>query len=237
MMIWKSSEVLLDGENTKSFKVKPKTRIEIPTAERDVRFVEIKGRDQSLTKKYGYRDITIPIDFYIFGNEHFKTIYRIAKMKFISAEKLILLDDENIFYKIKSLEFSNAINPINELGEFTVYFTLDPFQYEINNEPIVITQGTTIKNDGHKSLPIITATVAGTGKIYIGDQEVTIKDVNGTITIDSEMQNAYRKSSTITENMNKHMIGEFPVLNSGANSISFDGAISKLEIICNKRWR
>lgn len=226
----KLNDVLSDDKG-----IYPKGRYEVPTPEEDIVYIDVRGRDGELTKKYGYKNIPLPVTFYIHADS-FKTAFRKAKSFLLSAKTLVFDDDNEVFYKVKSVRIDPAENIMKTFGEFTVHFTLDPFMYEISNDPITITKATTIENDGHTAQPIITAQVAGTGKIYIGEQEVTVKDVNGTITIDSEMQNAYRKTSVITENMNSHMIGQFPVLEHGNNVISFDGDVESLEIICNRRW-
>ncbi len=234
-MIWKSSDVLIDGVNTRDYNVKPRTRIEIPTPDQDIEFIQIKGRHGALTKKYGYIDILLPVDFYIFGNEPFKKIYRKAKQKMMNAKTLMLKDDDTVFYKIKSVSFSNALNPNIEAGEFTVNFTLSPFQYEIADSTRTITARTTLTNPGYRSQPIITAEVAGTGRIYINDQEIVIQNVNGPIIIDSELMNAYGNNNGIITNLNNHMIGDFPIFEHGDNVVEFDGDISSLEI--DPRWR
>ncbi|MCF3941564.1 phage tail protein [Oceanobacillus alkalisoli] len=235
VIIWKSSDVLLDGVNTKEFNVKPKSRIEIPTPEQDTEHVEIRGRNGSLTKKYGYKDTILPVEFYIFQGGSFKDVFREAKLKMINSKTFLLTDDKNIYYKVKSVSIDNAINPQDNLGEFTVIFRLDPFQYKVADSTRTITSRTTLNNPGYESQPIITATVAGTGKIYINDQVITIQNINGTIIIDSELMNAYRNSSGIITNLNNHMIGDFPILEHGNNVINFDGDISRL--IIDPRWR
>lgn len=229
----------LDGIDIREHKIYQRERVVVPTAEKNVEHPPIKGRDESLTKKYGYKDIPFSMDFFYFEKgESFKKDFRKFKAKFLDAKTLIVNGDEEAFYKIKSMKIENAINDRDDIGEFTINFILDPFMYELDNEPITVTSRTLIKNDGHKALPIITAQVSGTGRIFINDQEITIQNVNGTITIDSEMKNAYRKSPTglIAENMNKHMIGHFPVLQHGENVVEFDGDIERLEIIPNRRW-
>lgn len=230
----RASKLKIDNIYTDEYGIKPKGRILVPTAEQDVEYVNIKGRHGSLSKKYGYKDIPLPIHFTM-HDENFKPIFRKAKPFLLSAKTLVFDDDNAVFYKVKSVRIDPAENVMKTFGEFTVYFVLDPFQYEIENDPITITKETTIENDGHTAQPIITVQVAGTGKIYIGEQEVAIKDVNGTITIDSEMQNAYRGGYP-PQNMNNRMVGQFPVLEHGSNIISFDGDITELEIICNRRW-
>lgn len=235
-----ASKVLLDDVDTVDFGVAPEGRVAVPTAERDVVPIPIKGRDGSLTKKYGYKDIIFPIRFSILSFDvPFKPLFRRVKPLFLDSNTLAMDDDLEVYYKIKSAHIEEADNTIKTLGKFTVNFRIDPFMYELENEPITITSRTTIENDGHEALPIITATCNGTGKIYVNEQEVIIQNVNGKITIDSEMKNAYRKSPTglIAENMNKHMIGHFPVLQHGENVVEFSGNIDRLEIIPNRRWR
>ena len=229
-----ASRVRINGLYTDEYGIRPKERIEVPTAERDVEHIEIRGRHGSLTKVYGYKDIQLLVRFYMIDKDNFKPIFRKAKMNLLNAKKLIFDDDNEIFYKVKSVRIDAAENIIKTFGEFDVEFILAPFQFE-ESEPITITQETTLTNEGYESEPYIKAHATGTGKLYINGQIVTIKDINGFIEIDSELMNAYRKADGYITNLNNHMIGDFPVLSHGKNVIKFDGDITKLEI--NPRWR
>ena len=208
----------------------------VPTPEQDIEYVEIRGRHGSLTKKYGFKDIPYQLEFFFFDDLPFKQAFRQAKTMLFSAKTMIITDDPTVYYKIKSLSIETAENDIINYGRFIVNITLDPFQYEVNNPTEIITSRTTINNPGYEAEPVMTAHCNGTGNIYINDQEITIQNINGTITIDSEMQNAYRVSGGYVTNLNKHMIGKFPILEHGSNVISFDGDISKIELIKNWRW-
>jgi predicted phage tail component-like protein len=229
----RASKLKINGVYTDEYKVKPKNRIEIPTPEQDVEYKEIRGRNGTLTRKYGFKNIPLPVHFTI-HQESFKKTFRKAKMYLFNAKTLSFDDDDEVHYKVKSVQIDTAENIVEKFGEFTVNFILDPFQYETN--PIqTITSSTTLNNQGYESEPYIKCFVSGTGKIYIGEQVITIKGVNGTIEIDSAMMNAYRNESGLITNLNNKMIGDFPVLVEGNNRISFDGDITKLEI--NPRWR
>lgn len=229
----RASKLKINGVYTDEYKVKPKNRIEIPTPEQDVVHKEIRGRHGSLTRKYGFKDILLPVHFTI-HQESFKKTFRKAKVHLFNAKTLVFDDDNEVHYKVKSVQIETAENLVERFGEFTVIFTLDPFQYETN--PIqTITSPTTLNNQGYESAPYIKCFVSGTGKIYIGEQTLTINGVNGTIEIDSAMMNAYRNENGLITNLNDKMIGDFPVLVEGNNRISFDGDITKLEI--NPRWR
>ena len=230
-----ASKIKINGIYTDEHGIYPKGRYEVPTAEEDVERINIRGRDGSLTKKYGYLDIPLSVTFYIHA-ESFKTAFRKAKMFLLSAKTIQVDDDDEVYYKVKSVTIHPAENVMKTFGEFVVDFVLDPFMYEVNNPVQTITSQTTIHNPGYEALPVITAHMSGTGNIYVNEQKVTIQNVNGTITIDSEMQNAYRIEGGYIVNLNKHMIGKFPVLEHGSNVISFDGDISKIELIKNWRW-
>lgn len=208
---------------------------EVPTPEQDIEYVNIRGRHGNLTKKYAFKDIPYSLEFFFFDDAPFKTAFRQVKLILFQARKMLITDDETVFYKVKSVNIMNAENEVAKFGRFIVNFTLDPFQYEVQDSTQTITSRTTLTNPGHESQPIITATVAGTGRIYINDQEIVIQDINGTIIIDSELMNAYRNNNGIITNLNKHMIGDFPIFKNGNNVIDFDGDITKLEV--NPRWR
>lgn len=230
----RASKLKINDVYTDDYGVKPKGRIDIPTPERDIQHVEIKGRHGSFTKKYGYKDIVLPVNFTMHG-DNFKKIFRKAKMNLLNAETLKFDDDDEVYYKVKSAHIETAENLIQKFGEFTVSFRLDPFQYEISDSTQVIDNRKTLVNFGYESQPIIIAQVSGTGRIYINDQEIVIQNINGSIIIDSELMNAYRNNNGIITNLNNHMVGDFPVLEHGNNVIDFDGDITSLEI--NPRWR
>ena len=229
-----SIATFLDNVDTREFDIYQRERVVIPTPEEDNEHIEIKGRHGSLTKKNGFKDIELPIDFYFYEKASFKVAFRHAKVKFFNAKTLMLNDDDSVFYKIKSVVIDNALNDVLEVGEFTVEFTLAPFQYETNPTQ-TITGRTPLTNQGYESEPLITVHCSGTGKLYVNGVPITIQNINGTIIIDSELMNAYRNNSGIITNLNNHMIGDFPVFRHGSNVIDFDGAITKLEV--NPRWR
>lgn len=227
--------IILDGININNHNMYlVEDRPPVPTAQQDTEQFVIRGRNGSLTKKYAYLDILYPLNLAIYDNVSFKPAFRKGKQVLFSAKKLAFEDEPEIFYKIKSVQIDIAENDVAEFGQFIANFVLAPFAY-VQTDLITITQQTTLFNSGYESEPYIKAYVAGTGKIYIGNQIITITGVNGTIEIDSEMMNAYRNENGLITNLNNKMIGDFPILKSGNNVIKFDGDITKLEI--NPRWR
>lgn len=226
--------VNLDGVNVSKYKLSVTDRPPVPTPEQDVEHKEIRGRHGSLTKKYAFKDIEYKLTFNFLEDSAFKQAFRVAKLAFFNAKKLSFDDDPGIYYKIKSLVIDDADNDVEEYGQFEVTFTLDPFAYQETSTQ-TITAATTLNNPGYESEPYIKAYVAGNGNIYVGVQKIAITNINGTIEIDTALMNAYRVENGLITNLNSHMVGNFPVLPHGQTKISFDGAISKLEI--DPRWR
>ncbi len=225
----------LDDTNIKDLNLSLSERPAIPTPEQDVETVNIRGRNGSLTKKYAFNDIEYKLTF-DFLEDNFKQAFRQAKQVIFDSTKLSFDDDPGIYYKIKNVVIDDAENDVIEYGQFTVTFTLDPFGYE-ETDMITVTQQTTLNNPGYESEPYIKVYANGTGKIYLADQSIIIKDINGFIEIDSEMMNAYSTENGVITNLNDHMVGDFLLIPNGQSTVSFDGDITKLEIDPRWRWR
>ena len=78
-----------------------------------------------------------------------------------------------------------------------------------------------------------TITVYGSGEItlMVGTQIVELTDIEDSITLNTSLMEAYKGDLS----MNGCMSGEFPVLNPGANAISWSGNVTKVEVQPN--WR
>ena len=76
-------------------------------------------------------------------------------------------------------------------------------------------------------------TVNGTGEmsLMVGTQIVELSDIASSITIDSELQEAYYDSTS----MNECMSGEFPRLQPGMNAISWSGDVTS--VVIQPNWR
>ena len=65
----------------------------------------------------------------------------------------------------------------------------------------------------------------------VGTVIVELEGISGSITLDSELQEAYSG----TTGMNGAMSGEFPTLKPGMNAISWTGNVTRVEVKPN--WR
>lgn len=138
-------------------------------------------------------------------------------------------------YYSESVSFENLFN---EAGKATLNFICKPQRYLKSGEtPVTFTEEGTIQNGTRfSSSPVLKVTTDNTqGSVSIGNHTIAIKAGAGTdqITIDCELQDAW---SGIT-NKNSFIIltdGEFPVIDPGTQTVTFDGGVQSVEVI--PRW-
>lgn len=129
------------------------------------------------------------------------------------------------------IEFSHIIKT---LKRFAVEFEVQPFSYDIFSPTFAKTKLFKIFNMGTvESEAIITIFGSGNITLSVNGENVYLTGIIDKITLDSEMQNAYRGTTSMNNRM--RMQGEFPVLNVGQNDITWAGNVTKLEIHPN--WR
>lgn len=86
---------------------------------------------------------------------------------------------------------------------------------------------------GFPSLPIVKVYGDGAGNVQINEYTVGISNIRGSVTIDSEVQDAYSGGENL-ENRNPDIrLGShgFPKLKPGLNEITFSGGITYLEVV------
>ncbi|MGR5990702.1 phage tail protein [Bacillus paranthracis] len=223
-------DIGIDNELASSYGLGLVGRPVIPTAKQKVEHIEIPGRHGSLTKKGAYENVPFKVKFNMLERENIKPFIRRAKPWLLQGKTLFFTDDD-VHRKIKHVEMGDITTEIEEHGEFEVDFTLDPFEYteDVN---LKLTSPGEIYNPGTiESDPKFWIVGNGTFRITINDVSFQIKDVNGSVVIDSEVLEAY----TDTISMNNKMVGQFPIFNVGENTIEWSGAIQFMEI--RPRWR
>ena len=99
--------------------------------------------------------------------------------------------------------------------------------------PISITaQGQALPNQWQPALPLIQLTGTGSGELSVGSSTISITGMDGSLTIDSETQNAYE--GTKNKNGIITVSGGFPVLATGDTPIIWSGGITAIKI--TPRW-
>ena len=116
--------------------------------------------------------------------------------------------------------------------KFIVMFDCQPLPLMLDSPVITLTVPGNITNAGtHSSKPVIKIYGTGTVDLSINGNVIHLTNVVGYVTIDSGLMDSYK--DTLLKN--NDMIGEFPELIVGENTISWTGAVTKVEITPN--WR
>ena len=193
---------------------------------------------------------TLPGENTIFSNSgdvsvkvepSFSTIINQVAEWLHSASGYARLEDtyEPDYYRMAYYSESISVeNLFNEAGKATLNFICKPQRYLKSGEtPVTFTGEGTIQNGTRfSSSPVLKVTTDNTqGSVAIGNHSITIKAGAGTdpITIDCELQDAWSGTS----NKNSYIVltdSEFPVIDPGTQTVTFDGGVQSVEVI--PRW-
>ena len=96
----------------------------------------------------------------------------------------------------------------------------------------MVESGAFVTNPGTvASEPVVTVYGSGTITLMIGMTLVELENIDGSITLDTPLQEAYKGLDSLNSAMN----GDFPLLQAGTNAVSWTGNVSRVEIRPN--WR
>ena len=206
----------------------------IPKPERNIQYIEVPGRSGSLKiDDATYKDIVVPITCG-FKDENVADKADLVKSWLDSGEgQLILSNQPDKYYLAHVSDPFDITQEFRVLGKFLVSFRCKPFKYALNNDAIILTIPGTISNPGTaEAKPIIKITGIGNITLTVNNADIQLTGVNGEITIDSVLKDAYKDTFL----QNSKMLGNFPVLAPGNNAISWIGAVSSVQITPNWRW-
>lgn len=207
---------------------------------RDVSFLSVPGRNGDLivdNNRWNNVDVTysfaIPTGF----ARHFDAFKADLLMK-TGYQKLT----DSIYPDLYRMAIvKESIKPetarYNRTGKFDVTFHCKPQRYLKSGEYTkTLTEPTTLYGEGFMGKPLITVYGSGAAKLIIGDTVVAIRDMDDQLTLDCDLQTAYRQiGDGAPENMNGSIFApQFPELGKGENNISWTGGITQVEII--PRW-
>jgi len=190
----------------------------------------IQGRDGVLTELDGYDADTKQIECDYTGD----------KTKALRIARWLKGEGEVIFSNMPDRYYKARINnmiPISQIIEnqkytFPVEFRCQPFGYLLDGkEERIISSGAILNHNKAdiESLPTITLNGTGSCSFTINSRTFNISEIGGSITINSLMKLVYNDKGD-------KMVGKFPYLDIGENTITFSGSnITSCILIPN--WR
>ena len=209
---------------------------EIILPEERVTFTDIPGLSGSLAQTEGvdvYKDITLAVKCYC-PNPTPAAVMAIAAY-FKGSGRLELPSRLDGYYEarvVNQIAFAKILRG-NAPRTFTVNFRCKPFLHLYDGEiEQTVNSGDFLHNPtGIQSKPLITITGSGDITLFVGMQIIQLNGIEGGITLDSELQEAYWNGVL----KNNDMTGEFPVLDKGNTAISWTGDIVT-EVSVIPRW-
>jgi phage-related protein len=221
-----------------------------PTIESPLRKVEMKSiyavNGDIPFDEGAYRNTDLYLDFIINGNSLIsdrQKLYNLLDSKGLYKDFIPYFDPDKIYKVMLSdkLTFENKYF-YGEKQTMSAKFTVKPYKYLVANSPVIINgaSGSIVNPTGYLSQPIMEVKTNGDITLTINGKPFVIKDIVGTITIDSERYSAYRYdvSGNLT-NWNDHIFTrEFPTFKPGNNVITASGLYAaQMQLIIQPRWR
>lgn len=234
----------LGGEFSEDYGIIMTAPPDLVTAERDVERFSVSGRNGDLVVDKGrYKNVTISYKCAVVpsdGEDYREMAIHVAELLRPACEYQRL---ENTYdpwhFRMARVSSQVSIESIVEqAGKFTVNFDCKPQRFLVSGESKVTYEsaGTIVNPTSETAIPLITVYGTEAGEVSVAGVTVQIKEIQDQITLDCDIQDAYRQvADSGPENCNgKIYAPEFPVLQPGVNGISFTGGITKVEII--PRW-
>lgn len=201
-----------------------------------VKQIKIPGRNGVLHDDEGtYENYTYDIECAIVNSRRNASYGNIINWLDGSGELIVSAEPDKVYRAAIINQFS--ISGVTKgFSNFLVQFDVYPLKYSINSFDdflTLTTSPTTIYNKGtYYSEPIITVYGTGAATLIINGINYTLSDIDGYVTINSEIQEVYKDS---TNKNNTFIADDFPRFEVGKNEISFTGSVTKIEI--NPQWR
>ena len=200
-----------------------------------VTFTDVPGRSGSLTTLEGedvYEDMVLTAQCFIQSSARVPEIAGWLR----GSGTVTFANRPGGFYHarvVNQIPFEKILRG-NPHRSFAVNFRCKPFWYADAEDPVTLTQsGTFVSNPGSVySEPVITVYGSGSITLMVGMTIIELEGVSGSITLDSQLQEAYSGET----GLNSAMSGDFPKLLPGNNAVSWTGNVTKVEIQPNWRY-
>ena len=197
---------------------------------------EIDGRNGNIITELGYSAYTKSFLIGLYGDYDINQV-----IAYFNSSGTVVFSNENDKYYnyniIDQIDFERLIR----FRTATVQMNVQPFKYSLTDNSKIFSIGTetsiSITNAGNiYSKPVLTITGTGTINLNLNGTQIfsiSLGDI-GSIVIDTENMEAY--NGTVL--LNRSVIGDYDAfkLNSGANTITWSGTITQIQIDNYSRW-
>ena len=193
--------------------------------ERDVTVIEIPGRNGDVTLDNGrWRNASVTFPCYV--RRGFAQMAPLIRAWLHGAPGYHRLEDDAHPYEYRMARFVEAVKfePMytDKEAELEISFSCQPQRWlKSGEDPVVLTAaGTLVNPTQYDALPTITVEGTGAATLTVGDYEIAIDNIDGSITLNSSIQRAYNGTMA----RDGAVTGVYPVLPAGSTAISWEGS-------------
>lgn len=198
---------------------KPKRRAEL---------YYVENKDGYSSNELGFDGYTSECTVVLTEPEHFDFL----KMVFDGYGQLIRNDQPTRYQNARILNAVEYVKIGYALKASIDFDIEDPFFYLVDEVDEIITAPGTIQNNGtYHSQPLLKLTGTGLVTLSINGRTISYNFDTPYVYVDSKLGKAYYESTI----KNKKLVGDFPILDIGENSISWTGSITEVRV--SKRTR
>lgn len=154
----------------------------------------------------------------------------VARVLYKTGLQVLLDDYEPDYFRLAYYQGPFDVeNRYTRLGKFDITFRCRPERFLISgNEAITVSSGDTLINPtAFAAKPLIHIEGSGSGTVTVAGTVMSFTGLVDFVNVDCDKMDVYRQPA---ENKNNLMTGNFPVLPSGENTISFTGGITSVTI-------
>ena len=209
------------------------TRPAIPPNTKRMQYIEIPGRDGTVSMFDGYEDRPFPIDFNIYDGTNVNKKLREVNPIFSNCKTIKFTDDPEVYYKVKEFTISEKERVFDKAYEFSAEVKIEPFDYLVEGSKVLtLTSSTTLNNPGtYYSEPTLKIYGSGTINMSVGSYSFQVTNVSEYVQINSALLECYKGTDPLGDKMS----GSFPLFVPGSNTITLSSTITKVELVPN--WR
>lgn len=229
------NRLFFNGKNCREFGIYVSGSGTFNAPELDVTSYEIAGKNGNvIVSNNRYKNIEVSYPAFI--RHDFALNAAKAREWLLKPQGYCRLSDDYHPYEFRLGRFVSPLDFdvrfLNRGGECTLTFDCKPQRFLVDGEyqRTFTAAGTLFNITPFPAAPLITVCGSGEGEIVVGDTTVELSGISEYITLDCDIQDAYKGAL----NMNDAMTGSFPLLKEGENIISFSGGITSVKII--PRW-
>lgn len=228
--------IIFNGKSSEDFHILVEHPPGYEFPQKDYSVVHVPGRNGDLISFNGsYRNVPRKYEIAIVAeNDEFSRYAGQIVNWLHSGEGYSRLEDsyEPDYFRLAYYEENNTVeNILNGAGRAIVKFICKPQRFLKSGEQSkLFTAGTTILNPTSNITKPLLKVYGTDGTVTIGSVTFSLTGVSSYIYVDCDIEDAYKDG----QNENSKMTGQFPYFSKGANSVSWTGNITGIEI--TPRW-